>query len=291
MFDGYGGRRLSTSWSAIGPVSGQASSSDLPAAIADIGGERAFVVTDAGSSRPASPIGSSVLRDRRCGGRRLFDGADPTPGRRCRARQHGPWSLRLSRHRRRAGSAAGRRWTPPSHRFTPPNPSAGGLGAWLPRATGSPQACGDRRADHAGHRRRDQQFGVITDQTSGRKDYIGHPAAARRDDPRSRLTLGLPPAATAATGIDAMTHSLESLLSRNPNPFAEALALSVIRTVASCCHGIRRRIRYRGPQPVASRVAPARVGQPSGMGVGRSTPSATRSGRSVSCPTARPSRP
>ncbi|MFN8620492.1 MAG: iron-containing alcohol dehydrogenase [Chloroflexota bacterium] len=28
-----------------------------------------------------------------------------------------------------------------------------------------------------------------------------------------------------------MTHSLESLLSKNPNPFAEAMALHVIRTV------------------------------------------------------------
>ena len=36
----------------------------------------------------------------------------------------------------------------------------------------------------------------------------------------------------AATGVDAMTHSLESHLSKNPNPFAEAMALAVIRTVA-----------------------------------------------------------
>ena len=47
------------------------------------------------------------------------------------------------------------------------------------------------------------------------------------------LTVGLPPAATAATGVDAMTHSLESLLSANPNPFAEAMALGVIRTVGT----------------------------------------------------------
>ena len=75
-------------------------------------------------------------------------------------------------------------------------------------------------------------FGVITDEAAGRKGYIGHPSllpVATILDPI--LTVGLPPAATAATGIDAMTHSLESLLSANPNPFAEAMALGVIRTV------------------------------------------------------------
>jgi alcohol dehydrogenase class IV len=76
-------------------------------------------------------------------------------------------------------------------------------------------------------------YGVITDEAVGRKGYIGHPSVlpvVAILDPA--LTLGLPPAATAATGVDAMTHALESLLSRNPNPFAEAVALGVIRTVA-----------------------------------------------------------
>ena len=62
-------------------------------------------------------------------------------------------------------------------------------------------------------------FGVITDEVVGRKGYIGHPSllpVATILDPA--LTVGLPPAATAATGIDAMTHSLESLLSANPEP-------------------------------------------------------------------------
>ncbi|MGP1675151.1 MAG: iron-containing alcohol dehydrogenase, partial [Candidatus Limnocylindrales bacterium] len=75
-------------------------------------------------------------------------------------------------------------------------------------------------------------YGVITDEAAGRKDYVGHPSlrpVATILDPS--LTVGLPPAATAATGVDAMTHSLESLLSANPNPFAEAMALGVIRTV------------------------------------------------------------
>ncbi len=113
-------------------------------------------------------------------------------------------------------------------------------------------------------------FGVITDETAGRKGYIGHPSllpAATILDPT--LTVGLPPAATAATGIDAMTHSLESLLSANPNPFAETMALGVIRTVGTW---LRRAVadgtdvEARSQMLVASHLAG--VGQASGTGVG-----------------------
>jgi alcohol dehydrogenase class IV len=77
-------------------------------------------------------------------------------------------------------------------------------------------------------------FGVITDEVAGRKDYLGHPSVRPRWtilDPA--LTVGLPPTATAATGVDAMTHAIEALLSRNPNPYAEALAVDVIQTVGT----------------------------------------------------------
>ncbi len=47
------------------------------------------------------------------------------------------------------------------------------------------------------------------------------------------LTLGLPPHLTAATGMDAMTHCVEALLSPQVNPPAEAVA----------CDGIERGIR------------------------------------------------
>jgi alcohol dehydrogenase len=75
-------------------------------------------------------------------------------------------------------------------------------------------------------------YGVITDESLGRKGYVGHESVLPRVavlDPE--LTLGLPPGPTAATGVDALTHSLESLLSRNPNPLAEAIALGTVRTV------------------------------------------------------------
>lgn len=47
------------------------------------------------------------------------------------------------------------------------------------------------------------------------------------------LTLGLPPRLTAATGMDAMTHCIEALLSPQVNPPAEAVA----------CDGVERGIR------------------------------------------------
>lgn len=113
-------------------------------------------------------------------------------------------------------------------------------------------------------------YGVITDETAGRKAYVGHPSllpVATILDPA--LTVGLPPAATASTGIDAMTHSLESLLSANPNPFAEAIALGVIRTVGewlpvAVADGTD--LEARSQMLLASHLAG--VGQASGTGVG-----------------------
>ena len=77
-------------------------------------------------------------------------------------------------------------------------------------------------------------FGVITDVTSHRKFYVGHDSALARAailDPD--LTVGLPAGATAATGMDALTHSLESYLSVRANPYSDGIALQVISTVAA----------------------------------------------------------
>jgi alcohol dehydrogenase len=55
------------------------------------------------------------------------------------------------------------------------------------------------------------------------------PAAAVLDPD---LTVGLPPRATAATGMDALTHALESYLSVRANPWADGIALQVMRMIA-----------------------------------------------------------
>jgi alcohol dehydrogenase len=113
-------------------------------------------------------------------------------------------------------------------------------------------------------------FSVITHEEIGRKDYIGHasllPVTTILDP---ALTVGLPPGVTAATGVDAMTHSLESLLSRNGNPFAESMAVGVIRTVhewlpRAIADGSD--LEARSQMLMASHLAG--VGQASGTGVG-----------------------
>lgn len=113
-------------------------------------------------------------------------------------------------------------------------------------------------------------FAVITHEEIGRKDYIGHPSLlpfATILDPA--LTAGLPAAVTAATGVDALTHSLESLLSRNGNPFAESMAVGVIRTVhdwlpRALADGAD--LEARSQMLMAAHLAG--VGQASGTGVG-----------------------
>ena len=113
-------------------------------------------------------------------------------------------------------------------------------------------------------------FSVITHEEIGRKDYVGHrsllPVTTILDP---GLTVGLPPGVTAATGVDAMTHSLESLLSTNGNPFAESMAIGVIRTVhewlpRAIADGSD--LEPRSQMLMASHLAG--VGQASGTGVG-----------------------
>lgn len=54
------------------------------------------------------------------------------------------------------------------------------------------------------------------------------PIAAALDP---KLMLGLPPGMTAATGMDAMTHAVESYLSRHATPDTDRLALAAVRMI------------------------------------------------------------
>ncbi|MFJ9542745.1 iron-containing alcohol dehydrogenase family protein [Streptomyces sp. NPDC101225] len=76
-------------------------------------------------------------------------------------------------------------------------------------------------------------FGVIEDTAACRKVYIGHPSVKpwiALLDPE--LTLGLPAPATAATGIDALVHGIESLASRGANPVSAAYATQAVTMVS-----------------------------------------------------------
>ncbi|MCQ4079251.1 iron-containing alcohol dehydrogenase [Streptomyces sp. RB6PN25] len=75
-------------------------------------------------------------------------------------------------------------------------------------------------------------FGVIEDTAACRKVYIGHPSVKPRIallDPE--LTLGLPAHVTAATGIDALVHGVESLASRGADPVSAAYATQAVTMV------------------------------------------------------------
>jgi hypothetical protein len=73
---------------------------------------------------------------------------------------------------------------------------------------------------------------VITDLTDHTKKIIFHPRmlpAIVIEDPE--LTLGLPPQVTAATGMDALSHSIEAFCSPLYHPLAEGIAVEGMRLI------------------------------------------------------------
>lgn len=250
---------------------GVGSLATLPGLVHEVGASRAFVVTDPGVVR--SGVAGRVVGVLSTAGieSTIFDGVEPNPGTTTVA----------------AGSAALEAF---GIEGTVVVPVGGGssmdagkvMSLHAANGRGDVLALGYDRDDvlpggpviaiptTAGTGAETNSYGVITDETAGRKDYLGHPSLLPRWsilDPA--LTVGLPPAATAATGVDALTHSLESLLSRNPNPFAEAIALGVIRTVAEWLPRAVEEgsdLEARSQLLMASHLAG--IGQQSGTGVG-----------------------
>jgi alcohol dehydrogenase class IV len=74
---------------------------------------------------------------------------------------------------------------------------------------------------------------VLTDEQTQTKKGLRHefmvPQAAVVDP---ELTLGLPPAVTAQTGMDALTQAIECYVGRNANPASDALALQAMELLA-----------------------------------------------------------
>lgn len=73
---------------------------------------------------------------------------------------------------------------------------------------------------------------VISEDDTKKKRILFHPTLMARivfADPE--LTYGLPPAITAATGMDAFTHNLEAYLAKNYHPMANGIALEGIRLI------------------------------------------------------------
>jgi len=90
---------------------------------------------------------------------------------------------------------------------------------------------------------------VIKDRT-GMKAYFEHPyirPTVAIVDPV--MSSGMPPRLTASTGIDALSHAIESALSREANPITQALALQSIRLNSAnlrtaVYHGANMEARY-----------------------------------------------
>ncbi|QYF81168.1 iron-containing alcohol dehydrogenase [Brevibacterium sp. PAMC21349] len=82
------------------------------------------------------------------------------------------------------------------------------------------------------------QWAVITNESKHWKSSIGSPLMApvvALVDPV--LTLGLPPAITAATGVDALTHAIEAYTTRDAlngaSPLADVLNLEAVRLIGA----------------------------------------------------------
>jgi alcohol dehydrogenase len=247
---------------------------DLPVVIGSLDGQAAFVVTDPGvvasgvAGRVVDLLTSADLRVE------LFDGVEPNPG-----------TSSVTR-----GSAVLRRFLELAGGTSAVVVALGGGSTMDSAKAMALHAANDRDVMSLGYHDETLQpgvpliaipttagtgaetntYGVITDEAVGRKGYVGHESVLPRVailDPE--LTIALPPGPTAATGVDAMTHSLESLLSKHPNPFAEAIALGVIRTVGEW---LPRAVDDGTDLEARSRMLLAAhyagVGQQSGTGVG-----------------------
>jgi alcohol dehydrogenase len=274
MDGGYAGRRLEIGVRDRARF-GAGAIAELPAVVAEVGGSAAFVVTDRGVA--GSGVAGRAVDLLRAAGVRveLYDEVEANPGTR---------GIERATNVLRA--------------FARPSTGDGivvvvglGGGSSMDSAKVIALAAANQRAvmslgyhdetvaaglpvvaipTTAGTGSETNTYGVITDEGIGRKAYIGHESVLPRRailDPE--LTLGLPPEPTAATGVDAMTHSLESLLAANPNPFAEAVALGVIRTVGEWLPRVVEdgsNLEARSRMLLAAHYAG--VGQQSGTGVG-----------------------
>jgi alcohol dehydrogenase class IV len=95
------------------------------------------------------------------------------------------------------------------------------------------------------------RFTIITDASNDEKMLcMGRgfmPAAAIID---YQLTLTLPPRITADSGIDALTHAIESYVSQKANPFSDQQAIAAIKLIAP-----NLRIAYHEPDNIKAREA------------------------------------
>lgn len=100
---------------------------------------------------------------------------------------------------------------------------------------------------------------VVVDREPGRKRGVAHPLLRAQDalvDPL--LTVGLPPEATAQTGVDALAQAIGGVIVSNGNPASAALGLEACRYVAGGLEAAVRRgddVEARGRMSLGSLLA------------------------------------
>jgi alcohol dehydrogenase class IV len=97
---------------------------------------------------------------------------------------------------------------------------------------------------------------VISDEeTHVKKIFFSPRLMARAVFADPELTLGLPPAVTAATGMDALTHCIEAFLAKDYHPIADGIALEGLRLGAAAlprCYEKGDDLAARGDMLMAS---------------------------------------
>lgn len=75
---------------------------------------------------------------------------------------------------------------------------------------------------------------IISEDDTHRKRILFAPSLlAKRVFADPELTYDLPPAVTAATGMDALTHNMEAYIAKNYHPMADGIALEGIKLIAN----------------------------------------------------------
>jgi alcohol dehydrogenase len=93
-------------------------------------------------------------------------------------------------------------------------------------------------------------YAVIRDEaTESKQSFVSPYLAADLAVLDPELTVSMPPALTASTGMDALTHAVEAYLSNNWKPLSDGLALHACRTIArwlpqAAAHGDDTEARY-----------------------------------------------
>ncbi len=99
---------------------------------------------------------------------------------------------------------------------------------------------------------------IISEDDTHRKRILFAPSLlAKRVFADPELTYDLPPAVTAATGMDALTHNMEAYLAKNYHPMADGIALEGIKLIAN---SLVRAVKQPDPQSRADMMLASLMG-------------------------------